>query len=71
MGWKKHKRERDEGGAGMWTKDTLINGITIEPITAKTLEILLLKINLNDNEYLIIMIYYVKQESRTNQKQKP
>ena len=71
MGWKKHKRERDEGGAGMWTKDTLINGITIEPITAKTIEILLLKINLNDYEYLIIMIYYVKQESRTNQKQKP
>ena len=71
MGWKKYKRERDEGGAGIWTKDTLINGITIEPITAKTIEILLLKINLSDNEYLIIMIYYVKQESRTNQKQKP
>ena len=53
--------------------------MTIEPITAKTIEILLLKINLNDNEYLIIMIYYGKQESRTNkrrgncriQKQKP
>ena len=63
--------ERDGGGVGIWIKDTLINGITIEPITAKTIEILLLKINLSDNEYLIIMIYYVKQESRTNQKQKP
>ena len=63
--------ERDGGGVGTWIKDALINGITIEPITAKTIEILLLKINLNDNEYLIIMIYYVKQESRTNQKQKP
>ena len=63
--------ERDGGGVGIWIKDTLINGITIEPITAKTIEILLLKINLSDNEYLIIMIYYVKQESRKNQKQKP
>ena len=79
MGWKKHKRERDGGGVGIWIKHTLINGMTIEPITAKTIEILLLKINLNDNEYLIIMIYYGKQESRTNkrrgncriQKQKP
>ena len=63
--------ERDGGEVGIWIKDTLINGITIEPITAKTIEILLLKINLSDNEYLIIMIYYVKQESRKNQKQKP
>ena len=63
--------ERHGGGVGIWIKDTLINGITIEPITAKTIEILLLKINLSDNEYLIIMIYYVKQESRKNQKQKP
>ena len=63
--------ERDGGGVGIWIKDTLINGITIEPITAKTIEILLLKINLSDNEYLIIMIYYVKRESRKNQKQKP
>ena len=63
--------ERDGGGVGIWIKDTLINGITIEPTTAKTIEILLLKINLSDNEYLIIMIYYVKQESRKNQKQKP
>ena len=41
----------------------------IEPITAKNIELLLLKLNLNNSEYLIIMIYYGKQESRTNKEE--
>ena len=66
----KIRQERDGGGVGILIKDTLINGITIEPITAKNIELLLLKLNLNNNEYLIIMIYYGKQESRTNKTKK-
>ena len=66
----KIRQERDGGGVGKLIKDTLINGITIEPITAKNIELLLLKLNLNNNEYLIIMIYYGKQESRTNKTKK-
>ena len=52
----KIRQERDGGGVGILIKDTLINGITIEPITATNIEIFLLKVNLNNSEYLIIMI---------------
>ena len=65
----KIRQERDGGGVGILMKDTLINGITIEPITAKNIELLLLKLNLNNSEYLIIMMYYGKQESRTNKEE--
>ena len=65
----KIRQERDGGGVGILIKGTLINGITIEPITAKNIELLLLKLNLNNSEYLIIMIYYGKQESRTNKEE--
>ena len=61
--------ERNGGGNGILIKDTLINDITIEPITAKNIEVLLLKLNLNNSEYLVIMIYYGKQESRTNKEE--
>ena len=67
--FRKIRQERDGGGVGILIKDTLINGITIEPITAKNIELLLLKLNLNNSEYLIIMIYYGKQESRTNKEE--
>ena len=50
----KIREERDGGGVGILTKDTLINGITIEPITAKSIDILLLKLNLNNSENLIM-----------------
>ena len=39
----KIRDEKDGGGFGILIKDTLINGIIIEPITAKNIEILLLK----------------------------
>ena len=65
----KIKEERNGGGNGILITDTLINDITIEPITAKNIEVLLLKLNLNSSEYLVIMIYYGKQESRTNKEE--
>ena len=65
----KIREERNGGGNGILIKDTLINDITIEPITAKNIEVLLLKLNLNNSEYLVIMIYYGKQESRTNKEE--
>ena len=39
----KIRQERDGGGVGILIKDTLINGITIEPIAAENIELLLLK----------------------------
>ena len=65
----KIREERDGGGVGILIKDTLINDITIEPITAKNIEVLLLKLNLNNSEYLVITIYYGKQESRTDKEE--
>ena len=65
----KIREERNGGGNGILITDTLINDITIEPITAKNIEVLLLKLNLNNSEYLVIMIYYGKQESRTNKEE--
>ena len=65
----KIREERDRGEVGILTKDTSINGIAIEPITAKNIEILLLKLNLNNSENLTMMIYYGKQESRTNKEE--
>ena len=65
----KIRQERDGGRVGILLKDTLISDITIEPITAKNIELLLLKLNLNNSEYLIIMIYYRIQESRTNKEE--
>ena len=65
----KIREKRNGGGNGILIKDTLINDITIEPITAKNIEVLLLKLNLNNSEYLVIMIYYGKQESRTNKEE--
>ena len=60
------REERHGGGVGILITDTWIHGITIEAITGKNKEILLLKLKLNNIEYLVIMIYYGKQESRTN-----
>ena len=57
------------GRIGILRKDTLKNGITIDQITAKNIEILLLKQNLNNSEYLIMMIYYRKQESGTSKEE--
>ena len=57
------------GGIGIFKKDTLKNGITIDQITAKNIEISLLKQNLNNSEYLIMMIYYRKQESGTSKEE--
>ena len=57
------------GGIGIFKKDTLKNGITIDQITAKNIEILLLKQNLNNSECLIMMIYYRKQESGTSKEE--
>ena len=65
----KIRQERDGGGVGILIKYTLINGITIEPITAKNIEVLLLTLNLNNSKYLIIMIYYGKQGSCTNKEE--
>ena len=39
----KIRQERDGGGVGILINDTLINGITIEPIAAENIELLLLK----------------------------
>ena len=57
------------GRIGILKKDTLKNGIIIDQITAKNIEILLLKQNLNNSEYLIMMIYYRKQESGTSKEE--
>ena len=65
----KIKEEKDGGGFGILIKDTLINGIAIEPITAKNKEILLLKLNLNNSENLITMIYNGKQQTCTNKEE--
>ena len=65
----KIKEERDGGGVGILIKDTLKNSITIEPLTAKSIEILLLKLNLNNSEYLVVMIYYGRRESYTNKEE--
>ena len=71
-GWKwvgKVRQERDGGGVGILIKDTLINGITIVPITAKNIKILLLKLNLNNSEYLIIMkVAQTKKKQLQNSK---
>lgn len=40
----------------------------MEPITAKNIEILLLKLNLNNSKYPI-MIYYGKEESCANKEE--
>ena len=65
----KMREERNGGRVAILIKATLINGIKIEPITAKKIEILLLKLNLNNSQYLVIMIYYGKQESRANKEE--
>ena len=41
----------------------------MKPITAKNIEILLLKLNLNNSKNLIILINYQKQESYTNKEE--
>ena len=63
------KEEKDVGGFGILIKDKLINGIATEPITAKNKEILLLKLNLNNSENLITMIYNGKQQTCTNKEE--
>ena len=67
--WIGINRQNKEGvGIGFLIEKSIIKSCTIEPILYKTIEFISIKLNLTNNESMMVCLYYGKQESKSTKK---
>ena len=64
-----NRQNKDGGGIGFLINKSIIKSCIIEPNLNKTIEFMSIKLNLTDNESMMVCLYYGKQESRSTKKE--